>query len=508
MYCFFHHDVVNSCRDFTVLKRELINMLDKLKLRKKETGNVRPEKYDRRKSIPKAETELLYKNSAKILREKNKIDQELYVKHDVKRGLRNANGTGVVVGLTNIGEVVGYSIDEEGNKIPQEGELYYRGYDIKDLVVSATGENRFGFEEISYLLIMGELPSKKELSFFNEVLGNHRELPEGFARDMILTAPSNNIMNKLARSVLALYCYDENPDDVSISNVLRQSLNLMGYFPAIISYAYQAKSSYYDNKSLHIHTPIKELSTSENILRMLRPMGEYTELEAKLLDVCMMLHAEHGGGNNSSFTTQLISSTGTDTYSAISAAVGSLKGPKHGGANIAVINMIRDIKKSVSDTGNKGALDAYLIKLLKGEAGDRSGLVYGMGHAIYTLSDPRATILKNMAKQLSVSKDQVEEFLLCDYIEKRVPELVSEMRGQSVNMCANVDLYSGFVYNALDIPTDVATPLFATARLSGWCAHRLEELVAGGKLMRPAYDSVQPCREYVPLSERKNIYIK
>ncbi len=482
-------------------------MLDKIKKWKNETRGLFPEKYDRKKSIPKAETELLYKNSAKVLREKNKIDQELYVRHDVKRGLRNANGTGVVVGLTRIGEVIGYTFDEEGKKVPKDGELYYRGYDIQDLVMNASGENRFGFEEISYLLIMGELPSKKELSIFNEILGNHRELPDGFARDMILTAPSNNIMNKLARSVLALYSYDENPDDVSVANVLRQSLNLMGYFPAIISYAYQAKNSYYDNKSLHIHTPIRELSTSENILRMLRPMSEYTELEAKLLDVCMILHAEHGGGNNSSFTTHLISSTGTDTYSAISAAVGSLKGPKHGGANIAVINMINDIKKNVPDTGNRGALDAYLIKLLKGEAGDRSGLIYGMGHAIYTLSDPRATILKKMAKQLSVSKDQVEEFLLCDYIEKRVPEIVSEMRGESVNMCANVDLYSGFVYNALDIPTDVATPLFATARLSGWCAHRLEELVAGGKLMRPAYNSVQPFKDYVPLAERKNLYI-
>ena len=452
--------------------------------------------------------DLSYEQGAKILAKTDSIPQELYQKHDVKRGLRNSNGTGVIVGLTHIGEVCGYNIDQQGNKIPMEGKLYYRGYDIEDLVGSCLEENRFGFEEISYLLIMGELPSKDELAAFNEVLSKHRDLPTGFARDMILTAPSNNIMNKLARSVLALYCYDENPDDVSVANVLRQSLDLIGYFPAIISYAYQAKSSFYDKKSLHLHSPIPELSTSENILRMLRPMGDFTELEAKLLDISMILHAEHGGGNNSSFTTHLVTSSGTDTYSAISAAVGSLKGPKHGGANIAVINMIKDIKEHVPNINDRGKLDDYLIKIIKKEAHDKTGLVYGMGHAIYTLSDPRAKILKNMAKKLAEDKGLIDDFLLCDYIERRVPTLYAEVNGKSVNMPANVDLYSGFVYDALDIPIDVATPLFATARLSGWCAHRIEELVAGCKLLRPAYNSVQPHQEYIPLADRKSLFFK
>ncbi|MDD6311064.1 MAG: citrate synthase [Firmicutes bacterium] len=449
-----------------------------------------------------------FEAGAKFIAETNTIDNTLYSKYDVKRGLRNSNGTGVVVGLTNIGEVKGYDTDEQGNKIPCEGKLYYRGYSIEDIVNHAVAENRFGFEEATFLLLMGTLPTTRELEVFNQEIGKHRSLPHGFARDMILTAPSNNIMNKLARSVLALYCYDNNPDDISISNVLRQSISLIGYFPALISYAYQAKSTFYDNKSLHLHNPIPELSTSENILRMIRPTGEYTDLEAKLLDVCMILHAEHGGGNNSSFTTHLISSTGTDTYSAIAAAVGSLKGPKHGGANIAVIKMMDDIKAHVPDLGNHAKLDDYLVKILRKEAHDRTGLVYGVGHAIYTMSDPRAKILKGMAKKLANSNNKIEDFLLCDYIEKRVPELFAEVHGKEVLMPANVDLYSGFVYSALDIPMDIATPLFATARLSGWCAHRLEELVGGAKLMRPAYVNVQDHHEYIPIDERPNIFIK
>ena len=420
-------------------------------------------------------------NSANIVTANDKIDPDLYIKNNVKRGLRNSNGTGVVVGLTKIGEVRGYDVDDDGNKIPIEGQLFYRGYSIEDIVNNCIKENRFGFEEITFLLIFGSLPSKTELEAFKKVLGSRRELPQGFARDMILTAPSNNIMNKLARSVLALYCYDSNPDDTSVSNVIRQSIELIGYFPALIAYAYQAKCSFYDNMSLHLHTPVPELSTSENILRMIRPNGEYTDIEAKLLDLSMILHAEHGGGNNSAFTTHLVSSTGTDTYSAISAAIGSLKGPKHGGANIAVINMMADIKEHVPDFNNRGKLDDYLVKLLRKQAGDRSGLVYGMGHAIYTLSDPRAKVLKSMAKKLADSKNLVDDFLLCDYIEKRVPQLKAEITGVDKPMPANVDLYSGFVYDALNIPTTIATPLFATARLSGWCAHRIEELVAGGK---------------------------
>lgn len=473
-------------------------MLEKLRVKRDEVRNAR-HKDEKHKSSEKS----FYENGAKKLSSNNKIQEQNYIDKDVKRGLRNANGTGVVVGLTHIGEVVGYRKDENEAKIPLEGKLYYRGYDIEDLVNNVLLEKRFGFEEIAYLLMMGDLPTAKELNAFNNLIGEHRELPTGFARDMILTAPSKNIMNKLARSVLALYSFDDNPDDVSVPNVLRQSMNLMGYFPAIICYAYQAKSSYYDKKSLHLHDPIRELSTSENILRMLRPMGEYSDLEAKILDICMILHAEHGGGNNSSFTTHLISSTGTDTYSAIAAAVGSLKGPKHGGANIAVINMINDIKTHVKDIGKHSALDDYLVKILKGEANDRSGLVYGMGHAIYTKSDPRAKILKGMAKKLAEENDRIEDYVLCDYIERRTPELYAQVHGKEILMPANVDLYSGFVYSALDIDTDVATPLFATARLAGWTAHRLEEIVNGGKLMRPAYESVQERRDYVSMADRK-----
>ena len=451
-----------------------------------------------------ASAKALIEDSVKIISEKDTISPELYIEKNVKRGLRNANGTGVVVGLTRIGEVAGYTTDENKNKIPMEGKLYYRGYSIEDLVNNCITENRFGFEEVTFLLIFGYLPSKSELEAFNKLLGAKRELPNTFARDMILTAPSNNIMNKLARSVLALYCYDDNPDDISISNVLRQSIDLIGYFPALIAYAYQAKAAYYDKMSLHLHNPIPELSTSENILRMIRPTGDYTDLEAKTLDLSMILHAEHGGGNNSSFTTHLVSSTGTDTYSAIAAAIGSLKGPKHGGANIAVINMMDHIKEQVPNFNNRAKLDDYLVKILKKEAYDKTGLVYGMGHAIYTLSDPRAKVLKSMAKKLAESKFMEDDFLLCDYIEKRVPVLKAEITGVEKPMPANVDMYSGFVYHALDIPTTIATPLFATARLSGWCAHRIEELTAGGKLMRPAYDSVQEHLEYTPLNKRNS----
>lgn len=444
----------------------------------------------------------LLEDSAKIISDRDRISADLYKQHNVKMGLRNSNGTGVVVGLTRIGEVLGYETDENKNKIPVEGKLYYRGYSIEDLVENCIKENRFGFEEITFLLMFGYLPSKSELESFNKLLGAKRDLPMGFARDMILTAPSNSIMNKLARSVLALYCYDDNPDDTSIPNVLRQSIDLIGYFPALIAYAYQAKAAYYDNMSLHLHNPIPELSTSENILRMIRPTGEYTDIEAKTLDLSMILHAEHGGGNNSSFTTHLVSSTGTDTYSAIAAAIGSLKGPKHGGANIAVINMMDHIKTQVPNFNNRGKLDDYLVKILKKEAYDKTGLVYGMGHAIYTLSDPRTKVLKSMAKKLAESKFMEDDFLLCDYIEKRVPVLKAELTGVDKPMPANVDMYSGFVYHALDIPTTIATPLFATARLSGWCAHRLEELTDGSKLMRPAYNSVQDHLEYVPIKER------
>ena len=427
---------------------------------------------------------------------------DLYKEHNVKRGLRNANGTGVVVGLTRVGEVVGYSTNEAKEKIPTEGKLYYRGYDVEDIVKSCINENRFGFEEITYLLLFGELPTKRQFEDFNELLSEKRELPYGFARDSILTAPSKNIMNKLARSVLTLYSYDDNPDDTSVENVIRQSIDLIGYFPAIIAYAYHAQQSFFFNKSLHLHYPVAEYSTAENILRMIRPSAEYDDIEAKLLDLCLILHAEHGGGNNSSFTTHLVSSSGTDTYSAIAAAVGSLKGPKHGGANIAVINMINDIKKDVKDITDYSKVEDYLVRVLKKQANDKSGLIYGMGHAIYTLSDPRAKILKEMARKLALSNDKMEDFLLCDFIESKTAELQRQMTGIEKPMCANVDLYSGFVYEALDIPTEIATPLFATARLSGWCAHRLEELTVGKKLMRPAYDCVADHKEYTEMNKR------
>lgn len=462
-------------------------------------------KFRKKKTAAHAETlpkDDFAKSMAARLDRLDEIDGSMYPKYNVKRGLRNANGTGVVVGLTKIGEVLGYTKDENNSKIPMDGELYYRGYNIKDLIKNYVKENRFGFEEVTYLLNFGELPTEEELENFKALIGAKRELPVGFARDMILTAPSHNLMNKVARSVLALYSYDDNPDDTSIENVIRQSISLIGYFPTLIAYAYQAKQSFFNNESMHLHFPVPKLSTAENILRMLRPTGEYTELEAKILDICLILQAEHGGGNNSSFTTHLISSSGTDTYSAIAAAVGSLKGPKHGGANIAVINMLNDLKANVSNINDHRQVDQYLVNVLKKKANDGTGLVYGVGHAIYTLSDPRAVMLKDMARQLAEMKNMSEDFELCNYIEKRTPEMVASITGVEKPMCANVDLYSGIVYSALDIPLDVATPLFATARLSGWTAHRTEELIAGKKLMRPAYINVQEHREFSPIKNR------
>jgi citrate synthase len=444
----------------------------------------------------------LHKMSSTLV-EKNEIAAEFYTKYNVKRGLRNANGTGVIVGLTQISEVNGYTVSEQGEKIPEQGSLFYRGYNIEDLVASYVSENRFGFEEVTYLLLFGELPTRAELAEFVELISAKRELPPGFARDMILTTPSRSIMNKLARSVLALYCYDEDPDNTSIENVLRQSIDLMGYFPALIAYAYQAKSSFFDNQSLHLHNPLPTLSTAENILRMIRPTGEYTEMEAKVLDICLVLHAEHGGGNNSTFTTHVISSSGSDTYSTISAAVGSLKGPKHGGANLAVISMLDDLKKHVKDITNPNEVEDYLTKVLKGEANDGTGLVYGMGHAIYTLSDPRAVLLRGMAKELAKNKGLEADFQLCEYIAEMTPRLYTKVTGIDKPLSANVDLYSGFVYNALDIPMDIATPLFAVARLSGWAAHRMEELIAGKRLIRPAYVNVLPYRDFIEINARK-----
>ncbi|MDD6920170.1 MAG: citrate synthase [Eubacteriales bacterium] len=431
------------------------------------------------------------------------IDSYLYEKYNVKRGLRNANGTGVVVGITNIGEVVGYKIDENKNKLPCDGELYYRGYEIKDLVSHYIEEDRFGFEEVIFLLLFGDLPSKKEFAAFTKYINDKRELPANFARDMILTSPSQSIMNKLARSVLALYCYDEDPDNTSIANVLRQEIDLIGYFPALLAYAYQAKRSHFDNRTLHLRKPSPELSTAENILRMIRSDGKYTDLEAKCLDISLILHAEHGGGNNSAFATHLISSSGTDTYAAISASIGSLKGPKHGGANIMVIDMINDLKATVGDINDYNKVDNYLKDVLMKKANDKTGLIYGMGHAIYTLSDPRTTMLKGMAKQLAEQSGRIDEFNLCQHIEDTAASLYEEVHGVKKIMCANIDLYSGLVYSILNIPHDLATPLFALARLAGWSAHRIEELTSGGKLIRPAYIGISDKKTYTPLNKRK-----
>jgi citrate synthase len=425
----------------------------------------------------------------------NQIDPALYGKWDVKRGLRNANGSGVVVGLTRVGDVQGYEVNAAGEKIPADGKLFYRGTDVEDIVKNCLREDRFGYEETSYLLLFGHLPNARQLRDFERLLAEKRELPDGFIRDMILTAPSRSIMNKLARSVLALYSYDENPDDRSIENVLRQSV-------ALIASGYQAKQTFFRNESLHLHYPDPRFGTAENILRLTRPYGEFSDFEAKILDICLILHAEHGGGNNSSFTIHVVTSTGTDTYSAVAAAVGSLKGPKHGGANVEVIEMIQDIKNNVKDVTDRKAVREYLIKILKGEANDGSGLIYGIGHAVYTLSDPRAALLKGIARKLAEKNGLLDDFSLYTYIEEQAPLLFQELRGGARPMPANVDLYSGFVYKALGIPDELAAPIFAAARISGWCAHRLEELLDGGRIMRPAYKCVQPHAAYVPLAER------
>jgi citrate synthase len=439
----------------------------------------------------------------KYLISNNKIDPSLYTEWDVKRGLRNANGSGVVVGLTRVGDVQGYDVNELGEKVPIGGKLFYRGVDVEDIVDNCISEDRFGYEETSYLLLFGSLPTGEELSAYERLLGRKRELPKGFIRDMILTAPSGNIMNKLARSVLALYSYDRNPDDTSVENVMRQSIDLIAYFPALIAAAYQAKQTLVNSRnSIYLHAPDPSRGTAESILRLSRPGSDFTDFEAKMLDICLILHAEHGGGNNSSFTTHVVTSTGTDTYSAIAAAVGSLKGPKHGGANIEVIEMIDDIKKNVRDITDEGKLREYLIKLLKGEVGDGSGLIYGLGHAVYTVSDPRAVLLKKMARKLAAEKGLLEDFALYEYIENNAPGLYREVKRSDKAMPANVDLYSGFVYKALGIPNELSTPIFATARISGWCAHRLEELAEGARIMRPAYKCVQSPVAYVPLPKR------
>ncbi len=434
-------------------------------------------------------------------RKNNYIDPADFAKYHVKRGLRNEDGTGVMAGLTAICSVRGYIVDD-GERIPVPGELQYRGISIEDIVAGCDEDDRFGFEEVVWLLMFGYLPDAQRLEWFREVLAEMRDLPQYFAEDMIIKAPSKNIMNKLARSVLALYSYDDNPDDTSLDNTIRQCLGLIAKLPAIMSYAYQVKRRNYDGKSMYFH-PIKPgLSTAECILTLLRPNKKFTDREAKILDRCLMLHADHGGGNNSTFATRVLSSTGTDSYATLSAAIGSLKGPKHGGANIKVTEMMKDMINHIENIEDEAQVRDYLIKILRREANDKSGLVYGMGHAIYTVSDPRAELIKGMARELADLNGLHREFCLLETVERLTPVLMSELKGKPVDICANVDLYSGLVYRALGIPEDLFTPMFAVARIAGWSAHRIEELTSGGKIMRPAYKSVIERTAYTKLCDR------
>ncbi len=432
---------------------------------------------------------------------KNRFRPGVYDKFNVKRGLRNEDGSGVLVGLTEIGEVHAYVFDEN-EKIPVEGRLIYRGVDIYDLVDGFISEERFGFEECAYLLLYGELPTKNELDQFNQLLGSNRKIPEDFVRANILNAPSVDVMNKLARLVLVMYSFDHNADDTSVRNLLKQSIDLVSKFPIMAAYGYQAKAHYLDGKSLYIHNPSPELSTAENILKLLRPSGEYTELEARILDLALVLHAEHGGGNNSTFTAHVVSSSGTDIYSSIAAAIGSLKGPKHGGANNKVIGMMDELKREVKDWGSDAQISDYIAKMVRKEAFDRSGLIYGMGHAVYTLSDPRCILLRDEAEKLAKQVGRMDEFELHKKVEKLAPEVFKEIRKLDKPMCANIDFYSGFVYDMLGIPVEMNTPIFAVSRVVGWCAHIIEEHQNGGKIIRPAYKNIKKRNDYIKMSDR------
>lgn len=445
---------------------------------------------------------ILLRKLTKLAEYNDPIDSSLYTKYDVKRGLRYADGRGVLVGLTRIGDVVGYEIDAAGNKIAVPGRLIYRGYNVEDIVYDAEKNHQFGFEQCAYLLVFGELPSQSELDSFKTLLGESRMLPENFTEDMIMKAPSNDIMNKMARGVLASYSYDSDPENRSVANILRQCIELISRFSTIAAYGYQAKRRYFDGKSMYIHNPQPELSTAENFLRLIRSDKNYTRLEAELLDLSLILHAEHGGGNNSSLTVHVVSSADTDTYSAIAAAVGSLKGRRHGGANIRVIEMMDDIKSNVKDWSNETEVKNYLRKIANKEAFDHTGLIYGQGHAVYTISDPRAKLLRDKAEVLAKEKNCLEEFNLYKTIEKLVPEVIYEKHGDKKRICTNVDFYSGFVYSMLNIPRELYTPLFAISRIAGWSAHRIEEVVAGGRIYRPAYKNVLGEREYVPMEKR------
>ncbi|MBR2500052.1 MAG: citrate/2-methylcitrate synthase [Clostridia bacterium] len=435
-----------------------------------------------------------------MVKDNSAISPDKFSNYKVKRGLRNSDGTGVLAGLTNIGNVHGYVISED-EKTPDEGSLRYRGIDIRDIVNACREEKRFGFEEVCYLIMFGKLPTAQELEDFKTLVAAQRPVPYNFREDVIMKAPSPDIMNKISRSVLTMYSYDSNPDSTDLLNMIKQSITLISRVPTLVAYAYQAKRHYYDGKSLYIHNPQKELSTAENFLYMIRPDNKFNELEAEILDLAFMLHAEHGGGNNSAFTTRVVSSSGTDTYAAIAAAIGSLKGPRHGGANIKVMGMIEDFKSNLTDINDKDQVANHIRKIINKESYDMSGLVYGMGHAIYTLSDPRAVLLKEKAHELAEETKNLEEFRLYELIEELTPAIFAELKGNKT-MCANVDMYSGFVYKMLNIPVELYTPMFAVARMAGWCAHRIEESLYGGKIIRPAYKSVSKKVEYTKINER------
>lgn len=432
----------------------------------------------------------------------NNLNLEARTNSNIKRGLRNDDGTGVMVGCTAVGNVLGYTI-EDGERVPMPGRLIYRGYDLSDLVDGYIREQRFGFPEVAYLLLFGHLPDQEQYDMFKRLLHDFTDLPQNFTEDMILKNPSHNVMNKLGRSVLALYSCDPDPDSLSVENMMRQSIELIARFPVIAAYAYVVKRHYFDNDSLYLHRPEPELSTAENFLRMIRPDKHFTQEEARLLDLCLVCHAEHGGGNNSTFTTHVLTSADTDAYSTYAAAIGSLKGRKHGGANHQVIAMQKEIKENVANWENDDEVAAYLAKIVNKQAYDKSGLVYGMGHAVYTLSDPRAVICKRFAEKLAVGTEYEAEFRLLEKIERLAPEVILNEKGTHKDMCANVDMYSGFVYSMLGIPEDLFTPLFACARMSGWAAHRFEEIVSGKRIIRPAYKSIyRKKRAYTPMEER------
>ena len=438
---------------------------------------------------------------AKKCEENNEIEKELYIKYEVKRGLRDLNGKGVLAGLTQISNIVSKKVID-GEEVPCEGELYYRGINVEDLTKGFLDEKRFGFEEATYLLLFGRLPSRKELDDFCKILAAQRTLPTNFVRDVIMKAPSKDMMNTLSRSVLTLYSYDENPEDISLPNVLRQCINLISVFPMLSVYGYQAHKHYNLDDSLYIHNPEKNLSTAENILLMLRPDKQYSPLEASILDLALVLHMEHGGGNNSTFTTHVVSSSGTDTYSAIAAALGSLKGPKHGGANIKVVSMFQDMKEHLEDWSDEEEIKGYLTKLLHKEAFDKRGLIYGMGHAVYSISDPRAQIFKKFVRQLAEEKGRMKDYELYATVERLAPEVIAKERRIYKGVSANVDFYSGFVYSMLGLPLELYTPMFAIARIVGWSAHRMEELINTDKIIRPAYKNVLEEMSYEPLKSR------